>query len=425
VIASSRRQGSTPRSESLVAREFRPDSAEALREIVANALAEETALQVAGGGSKERLGRPVDLPRLRVDGLSGIGSYEPEELVMTAAAGTPMAEIEARLADNRQQLAFEPADYGALLGGEPGRGTLGGALACNLSGPRRIKAGAARDHFLGVQAVTGRGDLIKAGGRVVKNVTGYDLCKLLAGSFGTLAVMTEVSVKVLPAAEATLTLLLAGTGPQDGLRALRAAMASAYDVSGAAYMPEAAAGRSNALSAAGGGIAALRLEGPGPSLRHRADALKDLLRLPGAEIGELDTEHSQTLWREVRDVALLPANNVLWRISAPPAAGAALLEALEPPLRPQWLADWAGGLIWLALEGGDAAVLPDGGAAIIRGALAAHGGHATLFRADAELRATTDVFQPQAEPLARLSARVKESFDPKHILNPGRMYRDI
>jgi glycolate oxidase FAD binding subunit len=258
---------------------------------------------------------------------------------------------------------------------------------------------------------------------VVKNVTGYDLCKLLAGSFGTLAVMTEVSVKVLPAAEEALTLLLAGLGPADGLGALRAAMASAYDVSGAAYLPPAAAARSAVASADGAGIAALRLEGPGPSLRHRADALKDLLSLPGAEIGELDTARSQTLWREVRDVALLPATALLWRISVPPGAGAALLETLEPPLRPLWLADWAGGLIWLALK--DTAELPDGGAETIRSALAAHGGHATLIRADAELRSEVDVFQPQAAPLARLSARVKESFDPKHILNPGRMYREI
>jgi glycolate oxidase FAD binding subunit len=406
-----------------VAQEFRPESALALKEVVAGALADGTPLQVVGAASKEAFGRPLDLPRLRVDGLSGIASYEPEELVMTTAAGTPMAEIEARLADNRQQLAFEPADYGALLGGEPGRGTIGGVLACNLSGPRRIKAGAARDHFLGVQAVTGRGELIKAGGRVVKNVTGYDLCKLLAGSFGTLAVMTEVSVKVLPAAEETLTLLLAGLEPPDGLGALRAAMASAYDVSGAAYLPAAAAAQSTVVSAAATGVAALRLEGPGPSLRHRADALKDLLRLPGAEIGELDTPPSQTFWRQVRDVALLPAASLLWRISVPPGAGAVLLEALAP-LRPQWQADWAGGLIWLALDD-SAADLPDGGAPAIRSALAAHGGHATLIRADAELRGRVDVFQPQAAPLARLSARIKESFDPEHILNPGRMYRDI
>jgi glycolate oxidase FAD binding subunit len=237
--------------------------------------------------------------------------------------------------------------------------------------------------------------------------------------------MTEVSVKVLPAAEETLTLLLAGLEPADGLGALRAAMASAYDVSGAAYLPPAAAARSAVVSGAGSGVAAMRLEGPGPSLRHRARALKDLLNLPGAEIGELDSQHSETLWREVRDVALLPAASVLWRISAPPGASAALLEALAPQLSPEWLADWAGGLIWLALDGGAAANFPDGGAAIIRSALAAHGGHATLIRADAELRGNVEVFQPQAAPLARLSARVKESFDPKHILNPGRMYRDI
>jgi glycolate oxidase FAD binding subunit len=408
-----------------LAQEFRPDSAHALKDVVAGALADGTPLRVLGSGSKASYGRPLDLPCLRVDGLAGIGSYEPEELVMTAAAGTPMAEIEARLADNRQQLAFEPADYGALLGGEPGRGTIGGVLACNLSGPRRIKVGAARDHFLGVQAVTGRGELIKAGGRVVKNVTGYDLCKLLAGSFGTLAVMTEVSIKVLPAAEEALTLLVAGLAPPDGFGALRAAMASAYDVSGAAYLPPATAARSTVLPAAGGGIAAARLEGPGPSLRHRADALKGLLGLPRVEIEELDTPRSQAFWREVRDVALLPAASVLWRISAPPAAGAPLLETLAAPLRPHWLADWAGGLIWLALDGADAGDLPDGGAAIIRGTLAPHGGHATLIRGDAELRGRIDVFQPQAAPLARVSARVKESFDPEHILNSGRMYREL
>ena len=183
--------------------EYRPTSAEELRDIVAGALARETPLRVVGAGSKDALGRPLDLPSLHVDALSEVGLYEPEELVLTADAGTRLAEIEAHLEDNRQQLAFEPADYGALLGGAPGRATIGGVLACNLSGSRRIKAGAARDHFLGMQAVTGRGELIKAGGRVVKNVTGYDLCKLLAGSFGTLAVLTEVSVKVLPAAEET------------------------------------------------------------------------------------------------------------------------------------------------------------------------------------------------------------------------------
>jgi glycolate oxidase FAD binding subunit len=406
-----------------VAQEYRPTSAQELRDIVAAALAAESPLRVVGAGSKDALGRPLDLPSLHLDGLSKVGLYEPEELVLTADAGTRLAEIEAHLADNHQQLAFEPADYGAVLGGAPGRATIGGVLACNLSGPRRIKAGAARDHFLGFQAVTGRGELVRAGGRVVKNVTGYDLCKLLAGSFGTLAVMTEVTVKVLPAADETLTLLLAGLAPEEGLGALRAAMATAYDVSAAAYLPAATAARAAATASAGTGVAALRLEGPGASLRHRADALAGLLRTPGAEIAELDTPQSLAFWAALRDVAVLPAADLLWRLSVPPSAAAALIEALAP-LRPQWLADWAGGLLWLALDAA-AADLADGGAAAIRSALAAHGGHATLIRADAELRARVDVFQPQAAPLARLSARVKESFDPEHILNPGRMYRDV
>jgi glycolate oxidase FAD binding subunit len=201
-------------------------------------------------------------------------------------------------------------------------------------------------------------------------------------------------------------------------------MASAYDASGAAFLPAGAAARCSVapIAGAGTGIAAVRLEGPGPSLCHRADGLKDLVKLPAAQIGELNTAGSDTFWREVRDVALLPGEALLWRVSLPPSAGAELVAAFQGQLSLQWLADWAGGLIWLAVDG---AGLADGGAAAIRTALAAHGGHATLIRADAALRAKIEVFQPQAEPLARLGARVKESFDPQRILNPGRMYPDI
>ena len=254
---------------------IRPNTADELKEVVASAAAEETPLEIIGAGTKRAYGRPVEAAtQVALDGLAGIGLYEPAELVMSARAGTPLAEIEARLAESHQQLAFEPPDYGALLGGEPGRGTIGGVLACNLSGPRRIKAGAARDHFLGVQAVTGRGDLIKSGGRVVKNVTGYDLCKLLAGSFGTLAAMTEVTFKVLPAAEHECTLLLRPRTREAGFAALRKAMSSTGDVGGAAFLPGAAARRSTTheVAAAAVDLAALRLEGPAPSVRERAEA---------------------------------------------------------------------------------------------------------------------------------------------------------
>jgi glycolate oxidase FAD binding subunit len=407
-----------------MAEHVRPGSVDELKDFVAWAVAEETPLEILGSGSKRDLGRPVAAQHaVALERLSGITLYEPEELVMSAACGTPLAEIEARLADNRQHLAFEPADYGALLGGAPGRGTIGGVFACNLSGPRRIKAGAARDHFLGAQAINGRGELIKSGGRVVKNVTGYDLCKLLAGSLGTLAIMTELTFKVLPAPEETRTVLVSRLERAEAFSALRTAMASAYEVAGAAYLPSTAAARSAVahVARAGSGVGLLRLEGPAPSVRYRADALSGLLGPIGGALEELDAAPSTELWRQIRDLALLASDGrALWRISAPPVAGVAMIGAIERQLDVEWLADWAGGLLWLAADDRD-----DGGASAIRAALTESGGHATLIRGSSVLRAAVPVFQPQPPPLARLTARLKESFDPKRIFNPGRMYADI
>src|SRR6266513_640218 len=176
-----------------------------LRDAVGEALAAEEPLELVAGGSKRGLGRPLQLPRyFDLSGITGIRDYQPSELVLTAAAATPIEEIERALAAAGQMLPFEPPDWGALLGlstSAARRRTLGGVLACNLTGPRRIKAGAARDHFLGFRGVSGRGEVFKAGGKVVKNVTGYDLCKLIAGSYGTLAALEEVTVKVLPRPE--------------------------------------------------------------------------------------------------------------------------------------------------------------------------------------------------------------------------------
>jgi glycolate oxidase FAD binding subunit len=405
---------------------LRPTDAAGVAEVVAWAAAEEVPLEIAGAGTRRSFGRPVEATHLvELDGLSRIELYEPAELVMSALAGTPLAEIEARLVEEHQQLAFEPPDLGVLLGGTGGRQTIGGLIACNLAGPRRIKAGAARDHLLGVQAVTGRGDAIKSGGRVMKNVTGYDLCKLLAGSHGTLAVMTEVTFKVLPTAETATTLVLASPEREVCLRALRLAMGSAADVSGAACLPPDATSRSAAAGAASNGnhLALLRVEGPAPSVHARGAMLKAELSTFGARLDELDAAATDALWREVRDVALLPAEGVVWRLSLPPSAAPALLGRIEAELTFAWLADWAGGLLWLAVAGDEA--LGDGGAAVIRGTIAEVGGHATLVRAPEELRRTVAVFQPQPAPLARLTARVKDSFDPKRILNRGRMYADL
>jgi glycolate oxidase FAD binding subunit len=388
-----------------VPEDVRPSTPDELKDLIARAADDEVPLEILGAGTKRGFGRPVEAGRvLRLGRLAGISLYEPEELVMSARAGTRLADIEARLAEHQQQLAFEPPDYGELLGGASGQGTIGGVFACNLSGPRRIKAGAARDHLLGVQAVTGRGELIKSGGRVVKNVTGYDLCKLLTGSFGSLAAMSEVTFKVLPAPPETCSLLLAGLAREQAFAALRRALGSAYDVAGAAYLPAGAAARSAVapVAAAAAGLAVVRLEGLA-----------------------LDVAPSLFLWREIREGGLVPDDLTLWRVSTAPTAGPALIEELERQLELAWLADWAGGLLWLAVPGAEAGGPEDGGAAAIRGALAGPRGHATLVRGSRALRASVPVFQPQEAALARLTARVKDSFDPKRILNPGRMYADF
>ncbi len=398
---------------------YRPASLKELEQLVGWAAGEERLLRVEGAGTKTAFGRPVDaLDVLSTSGLAGIDMYEPEELVMSAGAGTPLSEVEAALAERRQELAFEPADYGAILGGDADRQTIGGVIACNLAGPRRLKAGAARDHLLGVQCVTGQGQAIKTGGRVVKNVTGYDLCKLLTGSFGTLAVLSHVTFKVMPVGEETATLLLAGESRGALLKLLRIAMGTPHEVSGAAVLPAPIAARSVVAAVAGTGraLACLRLEGAAPSVAYRLQTLRDTLIQPGIEALALDDPGSRLLWKEIRDGRLLDAGRpILWRLSCAPTGADAVAEAVAP-LAPELLFDWAGGLVWIALN--DA---PDAGAATVRAALGGKG-HATLVRAPEATRREVPVFEPQPPPLAALGRRVKASFDPKGILSPGRLY---
>lgn len=384
--------------------------------------AERQPLELGGGGSKRGWGPPVQAShRLDLSALTGVTLYEPDELVLSARAGTRLAEIEALLAEHRQQLAFEPADLGPLYGGAPDQATIGGILACNLSGPRRVSAGAARDHFLGASAVNGRGELFKTGGRVVKNVTGYDLCKLLAGSHGTLAALTDITVKVLPAPERSHTVLLLGLDDTRGIGALTTALKSELAVSAAAHLPAPPASRSSVarVAGAGGSITALRVEGFPASVTYRADALRALLAPLGGGVEHLDDADSRQLWRELRDGAPFVARPALavWRASVPPIAGPAAVACIAAEHAVEAYYDWGGGLLWLGLptEG-------DAGAATVRAAVAAAGGHATLLRAPEAVRAAVPVFEPPSEALAHLSARVKESFDPHGIFNPGRLY---
>ena len=412
-----------------------PTDADGLADAVRWAVAGERPLEVVAGGSKRSLGRPVQsAATLSLAAFDGIVDYQPSELVLTAQAATPLAAIEAAVGAERQMLAFEPADYAPLQGinggAQPGSAplrapsgaTLGGALACNLSGPRRPKAGAARDHFLGAHAVSGRGERFKAGGRVVKNVTGYDVCKLLAGSYGTLAVMHEVTVKVLPAPERTRTVLVFGLEPAAAVEALGAALGSAHEVSGAAHMPAEAAARSavSYVAGAGAAVTAVRVEGFPASVDARCAALRALLGRFGA-VEELHSKNSGTLWREVRDVrAFADDDGPLWRLSVPPASGAEAAAQVADTAEVRALFDWGGGLVWLAVDGTE-----DAGETAVRAAAASLGGHATLIRADAPTRAARAVFQPQAKGVAALTARIKHAFDPAGVLNPGRMYAGV
>jgi len=379
------------------------------------ALAEGKTLDVLGHGSKRGIGRAAqwDLS-LDLSALSGVTLYEPEELILSARAGTPLAEIESLLAAHNQELAFEPIDYGAVFGALPGRGTIGGVLAANASGPRRIKAGAARDHFLGFTAVSGRGAAFKSGGRVVKNVTGYDLCKVLAGSWGTLAVMTDVTVKVLPRAETEQSVLVLGLDDVGAARAMSLAMNSSNDVSAAAHFPAPLAATIQAE--AGTAVTALRLEGVAPSVQHRRQALEALLKPFGTLIA-WDEQDSRALWASVRNVAPFAGDDrALWRISTAPSRGHAVAAAIGEG---QHYFDWSGGLIWAALPAAG-----DAGAARLRAALGGEG-HATLVRAPAAIRAAVPVFEPQPADVAALTRRIKESFDPKGVLSPGRMYAGV
>ncbi len=352
-------------------------------------------LRVMGGGTRD-VGRPVAGATLEV-GIRGARLYEPGALTLVVGAGTPLAEVETLLAGEGQRLAFEPMDHRVLLGSE-GEPTIGGVVAANVSGPRRVQVGACRDFLLGVRFVDGRGQVIVNGGRVMKNVTGYDLSRLMAGSWGTLGVLSEVSLKVLAAPEAEATLVTGGLAAGAGVALMARALATPWEVSGAAMR---------------GGEVRLRLEGFGESVAYRAGALRAAL---GGDWEVVEGAESAALWREIRDVAPFAGRaGAVWRLSLKPSDGPALVAALEArDLAVEALFDWGGGLVWLLLDEAE-----DAGAAAIRGEIARLGGHATLLRGSRELRERVAVFQPQPGPLAALEAQIKQKFDPRGILNPG------
>ncbi len=374
-----------------------PTSEQELAQAIADA---DGPLRIAGGATRD-IGRPVEGTRLKV-GITGVRLYEPGALTLVVGAGTPLAEVADLLAGEGQRLAFEPMDHRPLLG-TSGSPTIGGVVAANISGPRRVQVGACRDFLLGVRFVDGRGQVLGSGGRVMKNVTGYDLARLMAGSWGTLGVLSEVSLKVLAVPEAEVTLETRGLTPAAAVAALARALGAPWEVTGAAHLAEA------------GGRTLLRLEGFADSVAYRAGRLRDHL---GGEWLTHEGADSAALWRDIRDVAAFADREVVWRLSVKPSDAPAISAALAAQgLEHAALYDWGGGLMWIAPEAGHA----DAGAGLIRAQIAALGGHARLEKAPLEIRREIAVFQPEGPQITALTRQIKQKFDPRGILNPGLM----
>jgi len=377
---------------------------------VAEAHAQGVPLAVVGRGTKAAMLRPVQAGRtLSLRNLSGITFYKPEEMVISARAGTPLAEVEEALAERGQQIGAEPPDLRALLGsGDETGGSVGGTVAANLSGPRRVVGFAMRDLVLGVRFVNGEGEVLRSGGRVHKNVTGLDLCKLLSGSHGTLGVLTEVTLKVGPAGERTATLVLPVADEAAGVAALSVGLTSPFGITGAAMLPEAAL-----VDGVSGPAALLRLEDVEASVTYRMARLQ--AALPGGRV--VEGEESRALWRAVRDAAPLAAapGEAVWRVSVRPSGAPGVVAALRGGIGARVLLDWGGGLVWVAAAATEAAH------AAVMAAAGRAGGTFMLCRAPDPLRAAVPVIPEEPRALAALSARVKAALDPGGRLNPGRM----
>ncbi len=403
---------------------FRPAASWELQNMLTPLIERREPVEITGSGSKRTIGRPLaPCAQMTTASMRGIWFYEPNELVMSAQSGTPVVQIEAELAASGQMLAFEPIDLGPATAGAKGVHTIGACFSTNMSGARRIIAGAARDHLLGLEGVNGRAEIFRSGGRVMKNVTGYDLCRGLCGSWGTLAVFTEVTFKVVPAPEEVATLVYLGLPDDIAIELMCSSLRLPYEVSGTVHLHDTAASRlqTEALSQHGQSITALRVENFEKSVAYRKSALKEQLKVYGEPI-ELDMGTSLNFWQEMRYLSVMPyrADTCLWRISTVPTQGPKIVAAIKRQMPAVAFYDWSGGLIWIEVQAS-----ADAGMSDVRRAVAVHGGHATLIRADAGVRASVEVFQPQAPAFEKFMRGLKSVFDPYGMLNQGRMYASI
>jgi glycolate oxidase FAD binding subunit len=390
---------------------FAPASEADAAAIVADAYDRKRMLAVEGLGSKRAMGRlcePSGVLKLAL--LDGIVAYEPDELVITARAGMKLSDIEASLAEKNQCLAFEPSNWSLDPTAEA---TIGGTVAAGVAGARRVVMGGARDHLIGFRAINGTGSIFKAGGRVVKNVTGYDLPKLAAGSFGTLFALTEVTLRCYPRTAVPTSVVITDLSVEQGCRLLRKAVASPWEATGFCYLPRAALDRLDMEGERPESLTAIRFEGSSHSMAARAQGFLQALAPEGKILSDACLP---LLWSEIAQLKPFRRANILWRVSVPPAVAPHALKLFRPDC---FAVDWAGGLLWI--EHNEPSLTANEVQAIARDLE----GHAMLFHGPDEMRRTSAIFAPLDEATTALMQRLKQAFDPGGVFNPGRMYAGI
>ena len=400
---------------------FNPSSREEIAEIIRNCYKKNIPLEINGSKSKNKIGRNFQAEKtLDLTSYSGIIDYKPEELYIKVKAGTPINSIIEELDKHDQQLAFEPVDFGFLFNGKSNNGTIGGVISCNFAGPRRFKVGSARDHLLGFQGINGKGEIIKSGGTVVKNVTGYDLCKLISGSFGTLSVLTELSVKVLPKPQSSKTLIINNPHIKKAIEYLGTALSSSSDPSGGVFYPEQfdQSFTFNDLTHKGA-LTAIRIEGPSNSVDHRIKNLSTELGLLENEYSILESVQTKIFWNKTKNLEIFSnSKKNLLRIVVPISETLSVLQKLKP-YEINYFLDWGGSLIWAELEKISLKILRE-----IKDLTQQHSGYFTIIKVEDDLKASADIFT--VDPIKyKISEKIKKSFDPKRIFNPGKMYSGI
>ncbi len=400
---------------------LKPENENDLQEIIRYCYKKDLPIEIVGTGTKNEIGKKLQCAKiLDMSNISGIVEYKPEELYITVKAGTPIKIVQDELKKNNQHLAFEPTNFSEIFKKDSNEGTVGGTLSCNFSGSRRFKVGSGRDHILGFKGYNGRGEKIKSGGTVVKNVTGYDLSKLVTGSFGTLLVLSEITLKVLPLQTDIKTIVISGLALEHALGIMASSIASSNDPSGVVFYPGSL--RNNFVFndlTHQGSITAIRIEGTKASTEQRIDNLFKNLSLEETKTTILDSTQSEIFWEDTRALKVFSKNqkNIL-RAVVPPSETVNLINRLKT-FHPSYFIDWGGSLIWLELD-----YLSNQKIDQIRKRVLDTGGYLTVIKSPTNIKSSSEIFT--IDPIKfKISQNLKKSFDPKRIFNPGKMYTGI